>query len=81
MASNLDNIIEKLWNCELIPENDVRMLCNKCREIVMEEGNVQRVDLPVTVCFLSLNVFIHCSFHCLLLFHRSAAISTDSSMT
>jgi len=50
MASNLDNIIEKLWNCELIPENDVRMLCNKCREIVMEEGNVQRVDLPVTIC-------------------------------
>ena len=52
MTSNLDSIIEKLWKCELVSENDVRMICSKCREILIQEGNVQRVDLPVTVCFL-----------------------------
>jgi len=50
MTSNLDSIIEKLWKCELVSENDVRMICSKCREILIQEGNVQRVDLPVTIC-------------------------------
>jgi len=50
MTSNLDSIIEKLWKCELVSENDVRMICGKCREILIQEGNVQRVDLPVTIC-------------------------------
>lgn len=31
-------------------EADVRVLCEKAREILMEESNVQRVDAPVTVC-------------------------------
>ncbi len=26
------------------------MLCMKAREILVEEGNVQRVDSPVTIC-------------------------------
>lgn len=49
MASNLDAQIEKLWRCELIKESEVKALCSKCREILAEEANVQRVDLPVTV--------------------------------
>ena len=50
MTSNLDSTIEKLWRCELVSENEVRTICCKCREILIQEGNVQRVDLPVTVC-------------------------------
>lgn len=47
--NDLDKQIEKLWRFELISENEVRLLCDKAREIFISEGNVQRVDLPVTV--------------------------------
>tara|TARA_R110002050_G_scaffold175355_9_gene308271 strand:+ start:571 stop:777 length:207 start_codon:yes stop_codon:yes gene_type:complete len=49
-CSNLDAQIEKLKNCEIISEKEVKELCLKAREILMEESNVQRVDSPVTVC-------------------------------
>ena|SRR6185312_507895 len=41
--------IEKIRNCELITEGEVRRLCAKAYEILIEESNVQRVDAPVTV--------------------------------
>ncbi len=41
--------IEQLSKCELITEAEVRELCNKAREILIEESNVQKVDAPVTV--------------------------------
>uniref|UniRef100_A0A1I8F5K7 Serine/threonine-protein phosphatase n=1 Tax=Macrostomum lignano TaxID=282301 RepID=A0A1I8F5K7_9PLAT len=36
--------------CELITEAEVKALCGKAREILIEESNVQCVDAPVTVC-------------------------------
>ncbi|EDW05857.1 GL26791 [Drosophila persimilis] len=48
--SDLDRQIEQLKRCEIIKENEVKGLCAKAREILVEEGNVQRVDSPVTVC-------------------------------
>jgi serine/threonine-protein phosphatase 4 catalytic subunit len=50
MGSLLDAQIEKLMKCELIKESEVKALCAKAREILVEEANVQRVDLPVTIC-------------------------------
>lgn len=47
--SDLDRQIETLKRCEIIKENEVKALCAKAREILVEEGNVQRVDSPVTV--------------------------------
>ncbi len=41
--------IEKLKRCELISELEVKTLCSKAREILVEESNVQQVDTPVTV--------------------------------
>ncbi len=41
--------IEKLRNCELISELEVRELCRKAKEVLIEESNVQKVDAPVTV--------------------------------
>eukprot|EP00696_Hemimastix_kukwesjijk_P015043 gnl/Hemi2/3175_TR1120_c0_g1_i1.p1 gnl/Hemi2/3175_TR1120_c0_g1~~gnl/Hemi2/3175_TR1120_c0_g1_i1.p1 ORF type:complete len:309 (-),score=75.84 gnl/Hemi2/3175_TR1120_c0_g1_i1:143-1069(-) len=49
-TSDLDRQIEQLKRCEPITEAEVRALCAKAREILLEEGNVQRVDAPVTVC-------------------------------
>lgn len=41
--------IEQLRRCEVIKESEVKALCAKAREILVEESNVQRVDSPVTV--------------------------------
>ena len=38
-------------NGEIIKESEVKALCSKAREILVEESNVQRVDSPVTVSF------------------------------
>lgn len=50
MASDLDRQIEQLRNCDIIKESEVKALCAKAREILIEESNVQRVDAPVTIC-------------------------------
>ncbi len=47
--SDLDRQIEQLRRCEIITESEVKSLCSKAREILIEESNVQRVDAPVTV--------------------------------
>ena len=46
---DLDRQIEQLRRCEIIKESEVKALCSKAREILVEESNVQRVDSPVTV--------------------------------
>lgn len=51
--SDLDRQIAQLKRCEIIKENEVKALCAKAREILVEEGNVQRVDSPVTVRYYS----------------------------
>lgn len=48
-TSDLDRQIEQLKRCEIIQEGEVKALCAKAREILVEESNVQRVDSPVTV--------------------------------
>ena len=50
MSDSLDSCIERLRRCEYIKEAEVKALCSKAREILVEESNVQRVDAPVTVC-------------------------------
>lgn len=49
--SDLDRQIDQLKRCEIIKEHEVKALCAKAREILVEEGNVQRVDSPVTVSY------------------------------
>lgn len=41
--------IDQLTRCEPISEEQVKRLCFKAREILIEEANVQVVDSPVTV--------------------------------
>lgn len=47
--SDLDQQIEQLKRCEPLKESEVKALCLKAMEILVEESNVQRVDAPVTV--------------------------------
>ena len=42
--------IESLKRCECLKEGEVKSLCAKALEVLVEESNVQRVDAPVTIC-------------------------------
>ncbi|TYZ58431.1 hypothetical protein PybrP1_009471 [[Pythium] brassicae (nom. inval.)] len=48
--SELDRQIEQLKRCEYLKESEVKALCQKAREILVDESNVQRIDAPVTIC-------------------------------
>jgi len=55
MAKQSTNIdvnqwIEQLKKCEFIKESEVKALCTKAKEILIEEQNVQNVESPVTIC-------------------------------
>lgn len=51
MSSNseLDRQIEQLRRCEHIKESEVKLLCTKAREILIEEPNVVKIGAPITV--------------------------------
>ena len=49
-TSDLDKMIETLRRCEVLTESEVKLLCNKAMEILVEESNVQKIDAPVTIC-------------------------------
>ena len=46
----VDKWLETLKQGNCIPENDVKSLCDKVKEIFIEESNVQPVTAPVIVC-------------------------------
>lgn len=47
---DVDEQINQLLSCQIISESEVKGLCEKAREILVEESNVQPVDAPVTIC-------------------------------
>jgi hypothetical protein len=49
-GSELDEWIAQLKRCQPLKETEVKQLCNKALEILVEESNVQRVEAPVTIC-------------------------------
>ncbi|CEI89723.1 Putative Serine/threonine-protein phosphatase [Rhizopus microsporus] len=48
--NDLDRQLEQLRRGEIISEKEVKELCEKATEILIEESNVQKVDSPVTIC-------------------------------
>ncbi|CAD8141145.1 unnamed protein product (macronuclear) [Paramecium tetraurelia] len=46
----LDGFIEQLNKCKPLTEMDVKWLCEKAKEILQDESNVQPVRAPVTIC-------------------------------
>ena len=55
---NLDRQIAQLFECKPLPEAEVKQLCEKAKEILMEEINVQPVRATVIV-----SGVIHGQFH------------------
>lgn len=49
-AKELDAWIEQLKECKQLQENHVKSLCERAKDILAKESNVQEVRCPVTVC-------------------------------
>jgi serine/threonine-protein phosphatase 2A catalytic subunit len=72
--AEVDAWIAQLGECKPLTEADVKKLCDKTREILMEESNVQPVRCPVTVCG-----DIHGQFHDLSELFRIGGNSPDTN--
>ncbi|KAL2153417.1 hypothetical protein VTH82DRAFT_4572 [Thermothelomyces myriococcoides] len=72
--SNLDAWIESLMQCKQLAESDVQRLCDKAREVLQEESNVQPVKCPVTVCG-----DIHGQFHDLMELFKIGGPNPDTN--
>ncbi|GMR31379.1 hypothetical protein PMAYCL1PPCAC_01574 [Pristionchus mayeri] len=46
----VDQWIEQLYECKQLSEHQVKMLCEKGKEILEKESNVHEVSSPVTIC-------------------------------
>ncbi|KAJ3448891.1 serine/threonine-protein phosphatase [Anaeramoeba flamelloides] len=47
---DIDKQLETLKKCTYLPEHQLKQLCEKVKELLIEENNVQPVQSPVTVC-------------------------------
>ncbi|KAL3427244.1 serine/threonine-protein phosphatase C26H8.05c [Phlyctema vagabunda] len=74
MVKDLDKAIAQLRACRPIPEAQVRELCHKARELLIEEGNVVTVTAPVTICG-----DIHGQFHDLMELFRVGGDVPDTN--
>ncbi|KAJ2907380.1 serine/threonine-protein phosphatase PP-X isozyme 2 [Zalerion maritima] len=72
--SDLDKAIAQLRACRPIPEAQVRELCHKARELLIEEGNVVTISAPVTICG-----DIHGQFHDLMELFRVGGDVPDTN--
>jgi serine/threonine-protein phosphatase 6 catalytic subunit len=49
-TSDLDQWVEQLGQCKYLAEDQLKLLCERVKELLLEESNVQPVASPVTVC-------------------------------
>lgn len=69
-GNDVDSWLSTVREGGVLPERDLRLLCEKIKEILIEESNVQPVSAPVTICG-----DIHGQFHDLLeLFEKGGQI-------
>lgn len=73
MSEKVDRWLSTVQAGNVLPERDLRLLCEKIKEILIEESNIQPVSAPVTICG-----DIHGQFHDLLeLFKKGGEIPTS----
>jgi serine/threonine-protein phosphatase 2A catalytic subunit len=48
--SVLDKQIETLMECKPLSESEVKQLCERAKEVLIQESNVSVVRAPVTIC-------------------------------
>ena len=70
MQGEIDNWLDTIQNGTILPERELRMLCEKIKEILIEESNVKQISTPITICG-----DLHGQFHDLLeLFNKGGEI-------
>lgn len=47
---DVEQWLETVRRGDILNERDLRILCEKLKEILIEESNVQPISAPVTVC-------------------------------
>lgn len=68
---------EEIKACRALPEGDMKLLCERVKDLLMEESNIQPVKSPVTVCG-----DIHGQFHDLLeLFKVAGGFPSRGNLT
>jgi len=72
--NDMDAYIEKLFACQPLTENEVEHLCERAKEVLTGESNVQPVPAPVTVCG-----DVHGQFHDLLELFRIGGHAPDTN--
>ena len=72
--STLDRQITSLMDCKPLTEEEVQVLCDKAREVLIEESNVQPVASPVIICG-----DIHGQFHDLIELFRIGGSAPDTN--
>lgn len=73
-VNELEGWIEQLYERKPLAESDVKKLCEKAREILINENNVQPVKCPVTVCG-----DVHGQFHDLMELFRIGGKPPDTN--
>ncbi|KAH9277871.1 Serine/threonine-protein phosphatase 2A catalytic subunit alpha isoform [Echinococcus granulosus] len=73
-VKELDAWIEQLYNCQQLSEAHVKSLCDKAKEILTKESNVQNVSSPVTVCG-----DVHGQFHDMMELFRIGGKAPDTN--
>ena len=69
-GQEVDQWLETVKEGTILPEKELRQLCEKIKEILIEESNAQPVKAPVTICG-----DIHGQFHDLIeLFNKGGEI-------
>ena len=71
---SLEEQISDLFDCKYLPENEVKDLCSKAKELFIKENNIQIVHCPVTVCG-----DIHGQFHDLLELFKVGGYCPDTN--
>ncbi|CAF90395.1 unnamed protein product, partial [Tetraodon nigroviridis] len=73
-TKEIDQWIEQLNECKQLSEGQVKTLCEKAKEILTKESNVQEVSCPVTVCG-----DVHGQFHDLMELFKIGGKSPDTN--
>ncbi|CAM4740554.1 unnamed protein product [Rotaria magnacalcarata] len=73
-SKELDLWIEQLKECKQLQENHVKFLCDRAKDILAKESNVQEVHCPVTVCG-----DVHGQFHDLMELFKISGNAPDTN--
>ena len=49
MTMDIDALIAKAYDKQLLTEQEIKMICDKAKEVLIQESNVRQVQAPVTL--------------------------------